>query len=202
MNDSIHNKRVAAGLLVALFSSTALAQLAPAELSERFAACGRISPGDERLQCFDTISADMKGPAEVATSAAVEEIETVAEPAMEAVASAAEEPAAAAPTVAETDAAAQAAAAAALGARHVEKPSEREAETSKGVLVTVVAVNTDALGRLVFKFDNGQVWQQRERKRVSIPDDYPQSAIVKSGFWGSLSLKFDQGSKVAVKRIK
>jgi hypothetical protein len=66
----------------------------------------------------------------------------------------------------------------------------------------ITGVDTDAVGRLSFHLENGQVWKQTETKRFRLTEDRPM-AVIRRGALGSFKLSVEDGSRsTRVKRIK
>jgi len=68
------------------------------------------------------------------------------------------------------------------------------------VQVTVTAVTTNLLGKLVFETDNGQVWLQVDQRVVKL-DDAPFTAEIRPATMGSFFLRpDDRGVSIRVRR--
>jgi len=66
----------------------------------------------------------------------------------------------------------------------------------------ITSVDKDAVGRMTFHLENGQVWKQIETKRFSVNEDRPV-AVIKHGALGSFKLTVEGGSRsTRVKRIQ
>ena len=174
VNDNVQILRASISLL--FIPLAVFAQTTFAADSDAALKCLDVVSADERLACFDAAYAVQEN---APTSAA--------EPSIVAAT------AATAAVVSTPDAAAKTATEEEFGLPQ----SQVETLTS-----TITSVDEDALGRLTFHFENGQVWKQIETKRFRMTEDRPV-AVIKHGALGSFKLSVEGGSRsTRVKRIQ
>ena len=190
--------------------------------------CAGLATDQQKLACFESIVSESRAdaepvpepepaavtapaadaspepvvaPAEEPASAAIVEAAPVAEPLPETPAAAAA-PAAEA-RAAESPAATAAPAAASaddFGREHIESVEKARSETLSATVVDVTETRYD---ELVFHLDNGQVWQQMEKRYYPYPRNQQFDITITQGILGEYQLRVGgKGRKVTVKRVR
>lgn len=81
----------------------------------------------------------------------------------------------------------------------------REEQRSKpeALSATVSEVSADRLRRLVFQFENGQVWRQQEPRHFPYPRNEPFDVVISRGLLGDYQLRVGgEGRMTRVRRLK
>ncbi len=183
---------VAAGLLVATLASSADEQA--------FLRCGAIEADDERLACYD------EAYREAARTVLQRQPGSGIAPAGDALRTAAEADAAAASTQVSApvpgDRAHRSAPVAAAPDEAGFGQRRRAEPPPESMRAAVERVARTPAGRLLFYLDNGQTWQQVERKRLDLPA-LPAAIEIRRAALGSFKLNFQGHSGwTRVKRIR
>ena len=182
--------------------------------------CAGLATDEQKLACFESIVSEGRGnaepdlepataseplaaPAREPAPAVIVEAapESLAEPlpdvpaavtAPAAASRAAELPAAAAePTAASADD---------FGREHIASDDKTRSET---LTATVVDVTKRRHGELVFHLDNGQVWQQLEKRYYPYPRNQSFDITISQGMLDEYQLQVGgEGRKVTVKRVR
>ena len=164
--------------------------------------CAGLATDDQKLACFESIvSAGRVEPDPAAAPAAEPAPEPVAAPAAElapaAIVETAPEPA---PEASPAAAAPAAASAEDFGREHLETVEEARSETLAATVVDVTETRHD---ELVFHLDNGQVWQQMEKRYYPYPRNQQFDITITQGMLGEYQLRVGgEGRKVTVKRVR
>jgi hypothetical protein len=160
--------------------------------------CDGIAEDAARLACYDEVSRQRKAPpAELAPS---REREVIADEPPEAPA----EPAPVEPLPVEPS---PAAASASEEVREVPEdlglsPGERGEDTSKeSFRARVVDCRLGNAGKIYFIFDNGQIWQQSDERRVRL-DDCDFAATISKDMFGYKLRPEDGGRGVRISRVR
>ncbi len=67
----------------------------------------------------------------------------------------------------------------------------------------VTKVTKDGYGRLIFHFDNGQVWRQTEKRYYPYPKNREFDVTISTGMMGDIRLQVEgAGRRVAIKRLR
>ena len=88
-----------------------------------------------------------------------------------------------------------------LGQKYLRKPQEAKPQTSLDY--TLISVYKDRKNRWIFKFDNGQVWQQVEPRYLPRLENFPIRVGISEGVFGSHDLRAENyGKPVKVRRLE
>lgn len=87
-----------------------------------------------------------------------------------------------------------------FGREHV---ANQESEAEERVTATVTDVTSDYTKRLVFHFENGQVWRQQEARRFQYPKNRSFDVEIARGVFGDYQLRVGgEGRMTRIKRLQ
>ena len=87
-----------------------------------------------------------------------------------------------------------------FGREHVANVAD---EPEERVTATVTNVTRDYTKRLVFQFENGQVWRQQEARRFQYPKDGAFDVEIARGVFGDYQLRVNgEGRMTRIKRLQ
>ena len=79
----------------------------------------------------------------------------------------------------------------------------RDEPEPEAITGRVTQVTKDVYGRLVFEFENGQVWRQFEKRYYPYPKNREFDATISVGMMGDHRLQVEgAGRKVLIKRLR
>lgn len=177
-------------IYVAGLSSLAISAAVAQSLPPSVAACTSEKDSLARLMCFDREVAKYTQPsARVAPTPATPAVPTPA-----------------APTVAGTPPSAPSPSADDFGvsgklARQREAAKEEAASPVKELRASVTKISTKPYGELVLQLDNGQVWEQLEKKSTFVIK-VGDGVVIKPAKLGSFMLSTDAGATSRVRRTR
>jgi hypothetical protein len=172
--------------LSSLAVSAAFAQSLPPSV----AACTAEKDSLARLVCFDReVAKYTQSSARVAPTPARPSIATPSAP-----------PVAAAPPVAPTPSTDDFGISGKL-ARERDEAKEAVAPTQKEMKAAVTKITTKPFGELVLELDNGQVWEQPEKKSTFIIN-VGEGVVIRKAKLGSYMLTADSGATTRIRRVR
>ena len=87
-----------------------------------------------------------------------------------------------------------------FGREHVANVAD---EPEERVTATVTNVTRDYTKRLVFQFENGQVWRQQEARRFQYPKDRAFNVVIARGVFGDYQMRVNgEGRMTRIKRLQ
>lgn len=156
----------------------------------------RTGASDQLDAVAEPMASAAEAPSSPSSSAAVPSVtESIMASAAGAADSAGDLPEAVDATVASSDTLSDA-----FGREHVANVAD---EPEERVTATVTNVTRDYTKRLVFQFENGQVWRQQEARRFQYPKDRAFNVVIARGVFGDYQLRVNgEGRMTRIKRLQ
>lgn len=168
--------------------------------------CAAMSSDAGKLACFESLAARYADdPSAETASTEVQPVSITAQPAQADRPPAPPESIAAGPAASAPIAVDSKPAPAPPAAADTDSDFGREEQRSKpeALSATVSEVSADRLRRLVFEFENGQVWRQQEPRHFPYPRDEPFDVVISRGLLGDYQLRVGgEGRMTRVRRLK